>query len=135
STTRRKVLTMLRSLVAREPDEDFRWVARLDDGRDYSEIGPDGTARGWANVPHERVVAIGLIPQRDDLHGFALPIASGQRPVVFRRRQITVSGVTGDEIARRSITVIGWESADETRYLAVYPNGDSRSTTDKAAIQ
>lgn len=134
------MLAPLRSLAvhAAEP-EDFRWVVRLDDGTDYPEIGPDGVTRGWDSVPHRHVVALGLIPQRDDLHPFAIPIDEHVVPVFFRRRQLGINGDSGEVTHQQTITVIGMEysgvAGGLAKYWAFYPNGDTHCTTDKAAIQ
>lgn len=116
--------------------EDFTWLAHLDDGETYAEYGPDGTARGWKSVPHERVTALELIPTRDDLHGFRIPVPEGAAPVLFRRRTVHIHLVSDARLSRGdTITVIGYESASSSHYWAAYPDGRVMGSAWAEAIQ
>ena len=97
-----------------DPHDPWRWRAEYADGSvldEYDEDAPDG--RGWAQV--ERLAEVRgtalarvlLIPQRPHLSTHvALPLR-GARIVVSRRRPVTVSAVSGEEVGRRDpITII-----------------------------
>ena len=116
--------------------DDFTWLAHLDNGDAYPEHDARGVARGWRDVPHARVTALELVPQRPHLHRVHWEIPRGAVPVLFRRRTVRVHLRTDGHIEDGgTITVLGWESSDAARYVAVWPNGDTRITETTAVIQ
>lgn len=103
--------------------EDFTWLTYLDDGELYAEHDAAGVARGWKSVPHERVVALELLPTRPDVTGLRIAIGPQQTPVCLRRRFLTVRA-DGAPIGGRTVTIVGYTSATGNRYWAVEANGD-----------
>lgn len=114
--------------------DDFIWLAHLDNGETYAEHDERGNERGWKSVPHERVVALELVPVQPDVAGLCIAIAPEQTPVCFRRRFATVR-TDGVIAGTRTVTVIGYESDAGDRYWAVEANGDNRTVRDQAEIQ
>lgn len=114
--------------------EDFTWLAHLDNGEAYPEHDARGVARGWRDVPHDRVTALELIPTRPDVSGLCIAIMPEQEPVCFRRRCVTVR-IDGTVTDSRTVTVIGYESDTGNRYWAVESNGDNHTVRDHAEIQ
>lgn len=116
--------------------DDFTWLAHLDNGETYAEHDADGNARGWKSVPHERVVALELLPTRPDLHNVRAEVPADAQPVFFRRRTVTIP--LSDDVPVQhgdTITVIGYESATSRHYWAAYPDGRVMGSAWAEAIQ
>ena len=116
------------------PSDDYRWLAHYSDGSTYPEHGPDGEARGWKSVDQSRVVAVEIVPQKPHMPDLKVNLQAGDRAVFFRRRTVTVA-FRGAVQRQSTITVLGWETDDETGLWAVYPDGEVLVTSDKQAIQ
>ena len=120
--------------MARGTTDDYQWVAHYADGTRVPEY-VDGVARGWRDVAHARVVALSLIPTDPNQDVIRLELPQGAMPVLFRRRSVTVAYQDGWPVtSRETITVIGWESATASHYLAVSANGDVHATPDREAL-
>lgn len=96
---------------------------------------------GFAEVDMARVVAVELIPQREDLahHLVKIDTSRGQRPIFFRRRYINLDPVTFEEQRNRmSATCLGWQNtvngSNVASYTFYFDNGSSLVTDDHNAI-
>ncbi len=113
------------------------WAAQDISGQLFHEHTEDGTARGWSEVDHARVVAVHLFPRYDGLQHHAVWIdrARGEVPVFFRRRRIDIAQADGTETGRATIHVLGVERPDGSgAYVALYEDGSTVHTTNREAI-
>ena len=93
-------------------DEDWTWVAIYDDGTTVCEVDDDGQAvHSLAHVDLARVISFTLLPRRDGLPQAIVTLAPdrGQRLIFTRRRRIVLNPLSGEEVARRTIHLLGWQ--------------------------
>ena len=74
---------------------ELEWVAHYEDGTCFPQFCPTGEENKWGDVDIDSVRVVGLYPYVDGeimpFPHFEVPITEGMKPIVFRRKAITVN--------------------------------------------
>lgn len=117
--------------------DNWTWRVVYTDGGFLEEAG---AAQGWASVEMDRVAEVSWMPTVPGLapHTVRIDAASGQRPILFRRRSLAVDPKTGAGAAGPTIHALGWQRTVEGRNVASYvfirEDGSTVLTDDHQAV-
>lgn len=113
----------------------YTWIAHQHGGEQVAEYDLDGSERGWAVVDLAATFAVQIQPTRDGLPAPLVVVPAEARPVFFRRRSIEVNPTTEEEVARNTLTCIGWEHLDgQGVYLFVADDGRCVLSADRNVV-
>ncbi len=89
-------------------------------GGDAVHTNDDRTEHVFACIDQEHLLALVLIPQVPGLSTYVLKLTDGTRPIFFRRHQMTVNPLTGEEIDHTTVTCFGWQRSVSGETVAAY---------------
>lgn len=100
----------------------WTWRAIYPDGSFLDEYDEQGGHHGFAEVDLEHISIFVLLPTREGLptHHVLIDAASGQRPIFFRRRTLSVNPLTEAVEGSQTIHVLGWQRTIQGQNIASY---------------
>jgi hypothetical protein len=103
------------------PDQ-WAWRATYTDGSIWDELDEGGNARGFASVDLPRVESLAWVHTTGNLPDYVVRVnaASGQRPILFRRRTLAVNLDTGEQAQEEPVHVLGWQKTVQGVNVASY---------------
>lgn len=118
----------------------YTWRVTYDDTTVFNEIDETGAEHGFAEVDLTRVHTVAWLPDHSGLQPIVVQIdpATGQRPILFRRRVLSINPGSGEELDRSCVHVLGWQRTINGRNVASYtfilPDGSILLSDDYQAV-
>lgn len=95
------------------PADAYHWRAEYADGSHLDEHSIEG-GLPFAAIDQGRLLALRLVPNYAHLGNHKLLLHPGQRPVLFRKRTLTVP-LGGGPMTRTTVTTLGWQATIDGR--------------------